>query len=302
MSEQVIDVRQLSRSFGETVALDQVDLSVFAGCVFGLVGENGAGKTTLLKHLIGLYAAKQGAVRVFDRDPVHETVEVLSHIGFLSEERDLPDWMAVGELATFTAAFFANWDKTYAQELLDTFELSARQKVRTLSRGQRARMGLVLALAHRPRLLLLDEPSSGLDPVVRRDILAAIVRTVADEGRTVVFSSHLLDEVQRVSDNVAMLHRGRNVLTGSLDDVLADHARLLVRFEEPRSAAPVVESVLNCTGEGREWSVVCNGQRETVERRLAELGGEIIERGSPSLEEIFVARIGGLAAEGVNAS
>lgn len=196
----------------------------------------------------------------------------------------------------------ASLRQTYAQELLDTFELSPRQKVRTLSRGQRARMGLVLALAHRPRLLLLDEPSSGLDPVVRRDILAAIVRTVADEGRTVVFSSHLLDEVQRVSDNVAMLHRGRNVLTGSLDDALASHVRLLVRFEEPQSDAPLVESVLDCTGEGREWTVVCNGQRETVERQLSELGGQVIERGSPSLEEILVARIHGLTAERVNVS
>jgi ABC-2 type transport system ATP-binding protein len=291
MTENVIEIRNLSRSFGRQRALDDVSLALARGTVFGLVGENGAGKTTLLRHVLGLLVPDDGRVRVFGLDPVAEPVEVLRRIGYLSEDRDQPEWMRVGQLLSYTAAFFRDWDHAFERELTDTFELTRTQRVRSLSRGQRARLGLVLAVAHRPELLLLDEPSSGLDPVVRRDILGAIVRTVADEGRTVLFSSHLLDEVQRVSDHVAMLHAGKVVLDAPLDDVLVGHHRLVVRFESPPQRAPLLPGALSCVGEGRDWTFVANGAREELERRVVELKGEVVERGRPSLEEILVARI-----------
>src|SRR5688572_20908828 len=222
----VIEIREVSRRFGKKEALSDVSLSVPRGCVFGLVGENGAGKTTLIKHVLGLLKAQVGVVRVFDRDPVEDPVGVLGRIGCLSEDRDLPDWMRVDELLRYMQAFYPTWDESYAEDLRRQFELEPRQKVGTLSRGQRARAGLVTALAHRPDLLVLDEPSSGLDPVVRQDILGAIVRTVAEEGRTVLFSSHLLDEVERVADRVALVHDGRLVMSDGLDNIKAAHRRL----------------------------------------------------------------------------
>ena len=270
MTQPVIEIQQLTRRFGKTTALDNVSLSVPAGGVFGLVGENGAGKSTLLKHVLGLLRAEQGSVRVFGLDPVADPVGVLGRIGYLSEDRDMPDWMRVGALMSYTSAFFPNWDQSFAEELREMFDLDVKQKVGSLSRGQKARIGLLLALAHRPPLLVLDEPSSGLDPVVRRDILGAIIRTVADEGRTVLFSSHLLDEVQRVSDHVAMLHRGQVVLSQPLDDVLQSHHRFVIRFAEPRSSAPQLTGALRCEGEGREWTVICNGHRDQVEAQIAE--------------------------------
>ena len=199
MSESVVDIKGISRSFGKKVALDEVDLSVPQGSVVGLVGENGAGKTTLLKHVLGLFKARTGTVRVFGKDPVTDPETVLGEIGYLSEVRDLPDWMKIGELMSYTKAFFPSWDDAFAEELREMFELSLDQKVKTLSRGQRARAGLIAAIAHRPQLLVLDEPSSGLDPVVRRDILSAIIRTVADEGRTVLFSLHLLHGALKIA-------------------------------------------------------------------------------------------------------
>src|SRR4029453_9280505 len=141
-----------------------------------------------------------------------DPVGVLSRTGYLSEYRDLPGWMRVDELLRYTQAFYPRWDPQYANALRGQFSLDPAARVRSLSQGQQAKAGLIVALAFRPELLLLDEPSSGLDPVVRRDILEAIIRTVADEGRTVLFSSHLLDEVERVSDQIAMIHRGRIVL------------------------------------------------------------------------------------------
>jgi ABC-2 type transport system ATP-binding protein len=243
--------------------------------------------------VLGLFKPRNGTVRVFGKDPVEDPESVLGEIGYLSEVRDLPDWMKIGELMSYTKAFFPSWDDSFAEELRNMFELSLDQKVKTLSRGQRARAGLIAAIAHRPQLLVLDEPSSGLDPVVRRDILSAIIRTVADEGRTVLFSSHLLDEVQRVSDHVAMLHLGKMLLSSPMDEVLTSHHRLTVRFEQPLDSPLKLDAALRCEGEGREWTVLCNGERASVEAQLTQLNGEIVERASPTLDEIFVARMNG---------
>jgi ABC-2 type transport system ATP-binding protein len=222
-SGPVIAVSDLTRRFGRTVALSSVSLTIERGTVHGLVGANGAGKTTLIKHILGLLRAQSGSVRVFGLDPVADPVGVLSRIGYLSEDRDLPGWMRVHELLSYSRAFHPGWDDAYAHELRRLFMLDPSATIATLSRGQRARAGLIVALAHRPELLVLDEPSSGLDPVVRRDILDAVMHTIAHEGRTVLFSSHLLDEVERVADHVTMISGGTAVLSGRLEDIRDAH-------------------------------------------------------------------------------
>ena len=287
-----MEITGLSRTFGSKIALNQVSLTVKRGRVFGLVGANGAGKTTLIKHLLGRLTPESGRVRVFGFDPVADPVAVLGRIGYLSENRDLPAWMRVDELLRYTAAFYPKWDEAYAEELRRQFGLDNRAKIKTLSRGENAKAGLLIALAYRPELLLLDEPSSGLDPVVRRDILEAIIRTVADEGRTVFFSSHLLEEVERVADDVAMMFNGRVVLTGALDDVKENHHRLVLRFDSAQTSPPKVSGVLSLTGSGREWTAICNGQREEVASSAARIGGQVLSEESPSLDEIFVAWAG----------
>ena len=223
MQIPVIDVSELTRRFGGRAALDSVSLSLPRGAVYGLVGANGAGKTTLIKHLLGLLRAERGSVRVFGLDPVADPVAVLSRIGYLSEENDLPGWMRVDELIRYSRAFYPAWDDAYAEELRQSFALDPSAKIKTLSKGQKARAGLLIALAYRPELLVLDEPSSGLDPIVRRDILAAVMRTIADEGRTVLLSSHLLDEVERVADHVTMISEGRIVLSAPLAEIKESH-------------------------------------------------------------------------------
>jgi ABC-2 type transport system ATP-binding protein len=181
---------------------------------------------------------------------------------------------------------------TYAEELRQQFGLDKRAKIKTLSRGEIAKAGLLLALAYRPELLLLDEPSSGLDPVVRRDILEAIIRTAADEGRTVFFSSHLLEEVERVADDLAMMFNGRLVLGGALDDVKESHHRLVLRFDAPQPSKPKVPGVLSLTGGGHEWTAICNGKRDEAVAAAARLGGRVVAEDAPSLDEIFVAWAG----------
>ncbi len=292
MGQTIVDVIDLSRSFGHKVALDGVSFSATAGQVYGLVGSNGAGKTTLLKHLLGLLRATSGSVRVFGHDPVRDPVNVLSRIGYLSEERDLPEWMRIDELMRYTQAFHPTWDASYARELLDTFALDPCKKIKELSKGMRAQAGLIAAVAHRPELLILDEPSSGLDVVVRRDILDAIVRAVADDGRTVIFSSHLLDEVERMSDHVTLIHQGHVALSGILDDVRSSYQRSRVRFAEHFDQPPVLDTALAMEGGGRVWSVVHSGSLEQFRHSVIARGGEVVESRDATLEEIFLARAG----------
>ena len=290
--DSVIRVDRLTRHFGAKAALDGVSLTVPKGSVFGLVGENGAGKTTLIKHVLGLLRAETGSVRVFGLDPVRACVGVLGKIGYLSEENDLPGWMRVGEFLAYMRAFYPGWDDGYAAELQAAFDLDPRARLRNLSKGQRARVSLVAALAHRPDLLVLDEPSSGLDPIVRRDILGAIIRTIADQGRTVLFSSHLLDEVERVSDHVAMLHRGHVLFCAGLDDIKETHHRLTLRFETDLPGAPQLAGALACEGGGREWTALCSGRLGELESAATRLGARIVDQRVPSLDEIFVAQVG----------
>src|SRR6059058_4951040 len=223
VNDPVIDVTELTRRFDSKTALDAVSLSMARGAVYGLVGANGAGKTTLIKHILGLLRAEGGSVRVFGLDPVVDPVGVLSRIGYLSEENDLPGWMRVDELIRYSRAFYPAWDDAYAEELRRMFALDPAARIKTLSKGQKARAGLLIALAYRPELLVLDEPSSGLDPIVRRDILGAVIRTIADEGRTVLFSSHLLEEVEQVADHVTMINNGKIVLSAPLDEIKESH-------------------------------------------------------------------------------
>ena len=243
MSDSVIHISNLTRRFGARTALSSLSLSLPRGAVYGLVGANGAGKTTLIKHILGLLRAESGSVRVFGLDPVADPVGVLSRIGYLAEEHDLPGWMRVDELIRYTRAFHPAWDDAYAEELRQRFALEPSARIKDLSKGQKARAGLLVALAYRPELLVLDEPSSGLDPIVRRDILGAVIRTIADEGRTVLFSSHLLEEVEQVADHVTMISRGEVALSAPLSAIRNSYRSLDEAFVAlvQKPAAPVRE-------------------------------------------------------------
>jgi ABC-2 type transport system ATP-binding protein len=290
-SPPVVELNRVTRKFGDKTALDDVSLVVPRGGVFGLIGGNGAGKTTLIKHILGMLKAQHGSVQVFGLDPVQNPVGTLGRIGYLSEERDLPNWMRVGELMRYTQAFFPNWDEAFAEELRDAFDLDKKARIKTLSRGQRARAGLLAALAHRPELLVLDEPSSGLDPVVRRDILGAIIRTIADEGRTVLFSSHLLDEVERVADRVAIIHQGRIMLTAAMDEIKDQHRRVTLRFEQSLDQAPSLVGTISSSGGGYEWTYVCSGERTQLHSAAEAIGATVVDDAALTLDEIFVSHI-----------
>jgi len=290
-SEPPIQVRNLTCCFGKTRALDDLSLEVPRGGVFGLMGKNGAGKTTLIKHLLGLYRPAQGTVRVLGRSPSAEPVQVLSHIGYLSEFLDLPLWMRVDELMRYSRAFYATWDADYAESLRQQLDLDPAARLKNLSKGQQAKAGLLVALAFRPELLIFDEPSSGLDPVARRDILESVIRATAEEGRTVFFSSHLLDEVERIADRVAMIHEGRIVVSGTLAEIRREHCYWKVHLGAPPASLPAWQGVLLASGAGREWELACQGEPEILAAAFARSGATVLEQRPMKLDEVFLARV-----------
>lgn len=286
----VFEVEGVTRRYGAKTALRDVSLVLPKGEVLGLIGENGAGKTTLIKHLLGLLKPDKGSVRVLGLDPVTHSERVLARVGYLAEEDALPGWMTVAEYGRYAAGFYPTWNPAYAERLRVDFGLEGKSKLRNLSKGQRARVGLMAAMAFQPDLLVLDEPSSGLDPIVRRDILGAVIRAVADEGRSVLFSSHLLTEIERIADRVAMIRAGEILFCDDLDAVRQAHRRVVLRFAETRAAPPEIEGALLWEGGGTEWSALCGGPAARLEAAAALAGAEVVEFGLLSLDEIFVAR------------
>jgi ABC-2 type transport system ATP-binding protein len=292
MNAPIIEVKGLTRRYGANCALDNIDFSAGAGRVYGLVGANGAGKTTLLKHLLGLLRPQAGTVRVFGEDPVLHPARVLKRIGYLSEQRDMPEWMRISEFLRYLQAFHPTWDMRFAYELIDTFNLDAARKISALSQGMRAQTGIIAALAHRPELLILDEPSNGLDAVVRLDIIDAVIRTVADEGRCVLFSSHLLDEMERTCDHVTMIQDGRIAFDTDLDAIKETHRFTRVTFAVHQAQPPMLAGALLTQGGGRSWHMVHDVPIEQFRMAVHGAGGEIAESRMATLEEIFLARAG----------
>ena len=288
-NDAVISITGLHKSFQRNPVLKDVTLHVPQGCVFGLVGENGAGKTTTIRHILGLLRPDEGAVSVCGADPVKDPVKVLSQVGYLSELRDLPGWMRVDELMSYTQAFYPNWDISFAETLREDFGLDPAKRIKHLSQGQQAKAGLLVALAYRPELLVLDEPSSGLDPVVRRDMLEVIIRRVANEGRTVFFSSHLLDEIERVCDHLAMIHQGELRLTGRLDDLRESYCLFTIQFDHALTEKPSIAKSLEVTGQGRHWKVLSGQPFQSVEQEIEALGAQMIDRATPGIDQIFFA-------------
>jgi ABC-2 type transport system ATP-binding protein len=285
----VVDIQHLTRRFDDKAALRDVTIQIPRGRVFGIVGENGAGKTTLIKHILGLYRAQQGSVAVFGMDPVKHPKEVLSRIGYLSEQPDFPEWMTIAQFMNYMAAFYPNWDHQYAAKLLELVSVDPQKKIRDLSKGQQARVGLCAAQAHRPELLVLDEPSSGLDPVARNEILAAVIRTVIHEGRSVLLSSHLLDEVERVCDHLLFFSKGQVLLSDSMETVLERHHQITLRFPGPLpwQALP---GVFNGVEDDGEWQLFCFADLEELSGLLQRQGAEILGTRRLTLNEAFLAR------------
>lgn len=229
----VIETAGLRKRYDDVEALRGLDLQVPAGSIFGFLGKNGAGKTTTIKVLLGMSRPDGGEARVFGLSAAGSDtgVEIRRRTAFVSDEKDLYDYMTVAEIIAFTRAFYPGWRADLEQQYLRKFDLSAGRTIKGLSRGTRTKVALLLALCRGAELLILDEPTSGLDPAMAEDVLQALVSHVAGEGATVFFSSHQLNEVEQIADHVAIIDRGQTLVSGALDDLRAQYQRVQMVFE-----------------------------------------------------------------------
>jgi ABC-2 type transport system ATP-binding protein len=294
-TEYAVDIRHLSRKFWGKTALDDVSLQIPVGSIFGLVGLNGAGKTTLIRHVIGGFKALHGSVTVLGQDPAVYPERLLKRMGYMTEEDSLPKWMRVGELIDFSAAVYPTWDQRYAAELIDQFDLRRGAKLSSLSKGQRARVGLLVAIAHRPELLVLDEPSSGLDPIARGDILEAVIRTISQDGRTVLFSSHLLDEVDRVCDWISLIHDGQIAETLTMEQMQSRYCEVIGSWVSTDNSMPRMDAAFGWIRKGNEWSGVV--PVEAIDSTAVDPRFEVFERRELTLHRWFAARVTSLGTQ-----
>jgi ABC-2 type transport system ATP-binding protein len=226
----------LTRSFGAVHAVESLDLSVYGGEIYGFLGVNGAGKTTTIRMLMGIIKPDRGSIELLGQRARRISIQQKQSIGYVAQEQTFYSWMTCRALGQFVGGLYPSWDASEFDRLLRVLELPSHRKVSQLSHGMRMKLALALALAPRPPLLILDEPTAGLDPVARREFLDFIDRQAHDERRTTFFSSHLIDEVERVADRVGIIHRGRMRYEGRLDTLRASVRRL--RFPTTASAPP----------------------------------------------------------------
>jgi ABC-2 type transport system ATP-binding protein len=208
MPDYAIETIGLAKRYGHRWALNQLNLEVPYGQVNAIIGANGAGKSTLFRILLGFLAPTAGEARILGRDSLRLTPEDRARIGFVNEEHTLPGWMRVSEIASAQRRLYPRWDQPLHDEVLGHFHVLPRQRVSELSRGERAGFNLALALAQGPELLVLDEPTLGLDVVAKRAFLEALMYSNASEDRTVIYCSHQMDEIERVAENLIILERG----------------------------------------------------------------------------------------------
>ena len=289
MNEPALILDGVTRRFGRVVALDGVTVRVDPGEVLGLVGRNGAGKTTLLRLAAGILWPDRGTIHTLGLDPVSDGLRVREGTSLLSEESALYPWMTVRELLRFASGLHPRWDPALAAETVERLRVDPSRRVGALSRGTRAKVALVLAVAPRPELLLLDDPTAGLDPLVRREVLEGILDAVAGEGGAVVYASHLVHDVERVADRVVVLDGGRTVLEGSVDSLKARIRRARAVFEVVPPPAAAVAGFIEGRVDGRLLTVVADSPDGSLEASLRALGARSIEVESLPLEEILVS-------------
>jgi ABC-2 type transport system ATP-binding protein len=287
-----IRATNLACRYGRTEAIADLTFSVREGSLFALLGPNGAGKTSTIRMLMNIIRPSQGDASVLGIDTRQLGLREFQAIGYVSENQKLPSWMTVAQLLAFCRPLYPAWDDGLSRKLIESFDLPLNVKIDRLSRGMRVKAALVSSLAYRPRLLVLDEPFSGLDPVVRDDLIRGVLELAGEERWTVLISSHDLDEVERLVDTVGFIDAGRLVLIEPLADLHARFRRIEVATVEPAAAAPTLSpqwTGLQVSGRIVRFIETRYAAAETERRGAAAFGGETIESHPMTLREIFVA-------------
>ncbi len=270
--------------------LDNIDLEFELGTVNGLIGPNGAGKSTIMRIMMGLVAPDQGTVSVLGQPISSREASAKHDIGFFSDDMRLYKSESIAFHMQFVRSLFPSWDEVYAQQLLDRFRLIAQQKIKGLSHGQRVKTLLLLILARRPKLLILDEPTNGLDPVAKQEVLSELMQVVNDETRTILYSSHNTQDVEQISDTITFIDGGRVLASNNRDEFL-DRWRRFKLQAPPTWEAPAIDGLRPESTFGNLRVMTLDRYHADVEERLQSAGATLEASEAMSLEEIFVAAV-----------
>jgi ABC-2 type transport system ATP-binding protein len=289
MTETVLECNGLTKSFDSSKqVLKNIDLSIYRGRVVGLLGKNGAGKTTLIKCAMGLLKVTSGSVRLFGEEPWSMSGETKARIGYVPQKVDLYDWMRVRQMIAYIAAFYPKWNHSLTSSLVSQWELNPEDSIGKLSEGQRQKLGLILAMGHEPELLVLDEPAASLDPQARRSFLSTVIDIAGNENRTVVLSTHLTSDLERVASDIVLLKSGTVNYAGPMDE-LKDSVKTLRLVGKGNLPAKFdIPGMMSCENTAREALLTMRGVNPNLIRELESLYSADIEVRDLNLEDIFV--------------
>ena len=285
MSERAIEIRGLEKSF-KHFKLGPLDLTVPRGAIYGLIGPNGVGKTTTIDLIMGMGKKDAGTIRVMGLDHVEDEVAMKRRIGYVSPDLNYQAWGKVGRAISFMRGFYPDWDDEYCRGLMESLKVGWDEKIKNLSFGARIKLSLIIALSHHPDLLLLDEPTVGLDPVSKQQVFAELLAAVQDEDRTVLISSHGLADVERFADHLGMLKDGKLLLEGATADIVG-RFRLVDFVGTNGFSADGMEGVFVQEVRGERWRVLVDMQGGALERMKAK-GATEISASPVTLEDLFV--------------
>ena len=287
-NQPAIELNGLTKRFRRTLAVDDLSVAVSRGSTFGLIGPNGAGKSTAIKMLMGMLRPTAGEARVLGMDVMAEPVAVKQRVGYVPETQQIYRWMRVDEVIGFCRSVYDSWNDETCREMLELFALDGRKKVKHLSKGMLVKLALLVAVSHEPDLLVLDEPMAGLDPVAREEFIDGVLRNICDRGHTVLFSTHTLDDVERLADTVGILYEGRLLVHSGVDELLASTKRIRATLRDGCRVEQLPAGVIWQRVEGRQWQVtVSEFSPEKVELVRRQEAVDHVEVIDISLEDLF---------------
>ena len=287
-NSDAVEMIGVTKRYRTGIAIENVSLSIPRGTTLGLIGQNGAGKSTTIRILMGMLAPSEGRVRVLGIDVPHDAARMRSQVGYVPERHDMYPWMTVGQVIGFVRPFYPTWDDGFCAEMEDMFELDRRKKVKQLSKGMTVKLALILAVAHRPKLLVLDEPTSGLDPIVHEDFLDGVLRLICKGDTTVLFSSHNLSDVRRLADSVCILRDGKIIVQRGIEELLSSAKRVRAVLTDGHLPRWVPEQTVWQQVQRREWLLTIDDFRDEIAERIkAENPVESVEVFDLNLNDVF---------------
>ncbi len=289
--ENILELQNVQKRY-KGFTLDGISLSLPQGYILGLIGPNGAGKTTTIKILMNMVKRDGGDVQVCGLDPRKNAKRIKNNVGYLGEEQHFYGNKTVAWIGDFVSAFYDDWDTNTFQSLLTNFQISRTKKTRELSKGMKVRFSLALALSHHPELLILDEPTAGLDPVIRREILELLRKKSKNEGKSVIISSHITDDIMRTADLVAFLVEGKIVLTSDKDELLSNWKR--IHYKKGALGSEIVNSLTRRKDHAFGSSGVTDRYLEIKDTLVQGITEGVIKIENVNLDDILISLVKGV--------